>query len=413
MRLAIATLALALTGCGPGLPAAAPSASPPAPRGTIAIGVEAPLTGAEAVEGTPVLDGVRFAVGRQPVVGGFALTVRAFDNSVAGVHNAQRGRQNLELLAADQHVLGVIGPFNASVAVAAIPVSAAAHLPLVSPATSNPCLTRDLPFCAGLATRLRQGQPVSFFRVAGTDDLQGPVMARYARERLKLESVAVSSDGEIHGRLLADGFQAEFERLGGRVPVRTNFDPNLVPDFTGFLSQARQGGAQGVYFGGTVASRGCQLRAQMKEFFPVSTPELGGEGIALDRECLRLAGSNASNLQGTVVSVNADALPAARPVVAAFKKEFPNRQDYNVYTIPAYDAARALIAAIERAIEAAGGGLPSREQVRAQLAATRDFPGTTGRFSFDVNGDTTLRYVSVYETRGAPVDWVFVTQYAV
>jgi ABC-type branched-subunit amino acid transport system substrate-binding protein len=65
----------------------------------------------------------------------------------------------------------------------------------------------------------------------------------------------------------------------------------------------------------------------------------------------------------------------------------------------AYDAANALMAAIGRAVTDAGGGRPSREQVRAEMAKTKGFVGVIGTYDFDQNGDNNLRIVSIYETK--------------
>ena len=40
--------------------------------------------------------------------------------------------------------------------------------------------------------------------------------------------------------------------------------------------------------------------------------------------------------------------------------------------------------------------MPSREQVRAEMAKTKDFVGVMGTYSFDQNGDTTLEIMSVW-----------------
>jgi branched-chain amino acid transport system substrate-binding protein len=58
------------------------------------------------------------------------------------------------------------------------------------------------------------------------------------------------------------------------------------------------------------------------------------------------------------------------------------------YAVYGYDAAKAIIAAIERA------GKKDRAAVVEQLAATKDFSGALGTWSFDANGDTTLTTMS-------------------
>jgi len=60
-----------------------------------------------------------------------------------------------------------------------------------------------------------------------------------------------------------------------------------------------------------------------------------------------------------------------------------------------------VIAAIGRAIDDAGGRMPSRSQVLMETARTRNYPGAMGPIGFDGRGDTTLRLVTVFEWRSA------------
>ncbi len=391
------------------LSACAEPAAPPS-RGTIVIGADLPLSGTDGALGQPVLAGIRFAIQQEGRLRGYDVALAAYDDTVQGTHDPDAGVIDLRRLIANPQVLGVIGPFNANLAVAEIPIAARNSMVLISPATTNECLTKKFAYCEGLASRLHGDLPVSFFRVSATDDLQGPAMAGYAFTTLGLKRVAVISDSTIYGRSLADGFQDRYITLGGSITMRFDYDPTTQFEFSGVLQQARRAGADGIYFGGITANGGCKLRAQMADNMPAGAVELGGEGFALDAQCIQDAGLNAAGMYGTLVSVNAADVPAAASIVQQFRRAHPNPEDYSVFTFPGYDAARVLLAAIARAIDARGGTLPSREEVRAQVAATEGFPSTVGAVSFDAAGDSSLRYVSIYATRGVPLAWTYVTQ---
>jgi ABC-type branched-subunit amino acid transport system substrate-binding protein len=105
-------------------------------------------------------------------------------------------------------------------------------------------------------------------------------------------------------------------------------------------------------------------------------------------------------------------LPAAKPVLQAFTGAYSRSDDYGYFTLPAYDAASILIEAMGRAITSAGGKLPTRDQVRAEVAKTKNHRGALGLTSFDVNGDTSLRTLAVYASKGKPSDWKFVAHVA-
>lgn len=400
-----------------------------APQKMIKIGVDLPLTGGSGRAGTPALNGVQFFVERHATLDGFTVQIASRDDAVGGIDDPGQGERNMTILAADPLVAGVIGPFDSSVARSVIPVANVAHLALISPAVSSRCLTREPYLPAPLTpdraavscsaagflgpAQLRPTGTNNFFRLATTDELQGPAAADYAYKTLQLRRMAVLSDREAYGQALASAFTARFEKLGGSVVGHVDFDPAGSINLTAFMRSAKADGAQAIYFGGVTGNHGCVIRAQMASVFSAGekAPLLGGDGIAQDPDCVRNAGPNAVGIYATVPSATPDAIPTAQPVIAAFKAKHHNGADYGAYTIAAYDAAGVLYAAIDRAIKAAGGKLPSRDAVVAQLAATTAFSGASGTIGFDAAGDTTVRLVSVFESRSADpaAPWSFVT----
>ena len=402
---------------------------------TIKIGVDLPLSGDEGQAGTPALNGVRFFVRQHPTVDGFNVVVSARDDAINGLANPQVGAGNVQMFIADPQVLGMVGPFDSSVARAQIPAANQAHLAMVSPSTSSRCLTKE-PFLPAALTPTRAdiscktaGLPSpkdlrptgvnNYFRLATTDELQGPAAADYGYRYLHLLRVAVLSDHEAYGQALASSFVERFVRLGGSVVLQLDFVPSAQLDLTAFMQQAKREGAQAIYFGGVTANQGCVIRAQMASVFDAgeATPYLGGDGIAEDPACLRDAGTNAAGIYATVPAPNPEQLASARPVIAAFKAAYPNPSDYGAYTIAAYDATGVMYDAIDRAIKASGGKLPARDTVVAALAVTTSFQGALGTFGFDSAGDVNLRIVSIFEATGTdpqtPWTWVHAVDYSV
>jgi len=394
----------------------------------IRIGVDLPLSGSEGRAGTPALNGVQFFVHQHPTVDGFSVEVVPRDDVVGGLHDPAQGERNVKSLAADPLVLGVIGPFDSNVARLDIPIANVAHLALISPAVSSRCLTKE-PFlpaslsptrteitckAAGLPTpsELRPTGANNFFRLATTDELQGPAAADYGYKTLRLRRMAVLSDHEAYGQALAGGFMTRFTRLGGSVVAYRDFDPTASLDLKVFLRRAASDGAQAIYYGGVTANHGCVLRAQMASVFGFGemAPFLGGDGIAQDPNCVLNAGANAVGIFATVPAATADTIPAAQPVIAAFKARYGDPADYGAYTIAGYDSAGVLYAAVDRAIRAAGGKLPGRDHVINELSATAEYAGAGGTFGFDGSGDTTLRLVSVFESTSADpnAQWTWV-----
>ena len=102
---------------------------------------------------------------------------------------------------------------------------------------------------------------------------------------------------------------------------------------------------------------------------------------------------------------------SAKATIDDFKKAFTKEDDLGSYTFPAYDCAKILIEAIGRAIDDAGGKMPTREQVRAQVAKTKDYKGATGTYTFDADGDVTAPTMAFWQMKGTPAKWVFSSQF--
>ena len=384
---------------------------------TIRIGVDFPLSGAEGRAGTPTLNGVRFYVHQHPVLDGYHVEVSARDDAVNGVHNAKLGAQNVSALIADPLVMGIIGPLDASVARAAIPLANQAHLTMISPSTSNRCLTKEPFLPAGLSpsrvpiscqaaslpspATLRPTSTNNFFRLAATDELQGAAAADFSYKNLHLRRVAVLSDHEAYGQGLADSFRARFTNLGGLVVLYLDFAASGTADLGAFFKQAKGDGAQAIYFGGVTANKGCVIRAQMAAVFGAgaATPYLGGDGIAEDPACVRDAGSNAAGIYATVPIADPSRQAASQANATAFKAAYKSSSDYGPYTMLAYDATAILYDALDRAITAAAGKVPSRQAVVDNVALTGT--GANRPYGFDPAGDTTHPVVSIYEAQGS------------
>lgn len=418
MRTAIAMLALLTASACTG--GATPSTEPDA----VAIGVDLPLSGADGISGTATLHGIQYYVQKHPTVDGKEINLVIKDDAVKGTHNPERGAANVQALIATGGLLGIIGPLDSNVARAELPIANQASLALVSPSASDTCLTKDVFLPSSLnvtakditcsdasqltAKELRPLPTNNFFRLATTDDYQGPAAADYAYKALHKLKVAVMSDGEVYGQALASGFSIRFVMDGGSVVDHADFNPAPPPDYTTFLKKAKADGAQAIYFGGVTSNGVCSARAGMKGIFDASAPFLGGDGIAEDATCVSAAGAQAVGIYATVPAVNADSLPAALPTIGAFKSVFPGKTDYGAYTMAAYDATGLLVDAIHRAFAVLGGKFPTRVAVLAQVAAT-NYPGVIGPIAFTPEGDITAKIVSVYEAQSSDplAAWAF------
>jgi ABC-type branched-subunit amino acid transport system substrate-binding protein len=88
-------------------------------------------------------------------------------------------------------------------------------------------------------------------------------------------------------------------------------------------------------------------------------------------------------------------------VVADYRKAYPKTEPNASYIFAAYDCALIVIEAITRAIDAAGGSVPTRLQVLAEVAKGTFKNGVTGTYSFDASGDAVSPLMSMYKVQDA------------
>jgi branched-chain amino acid transport system substrate-binding protein len=365
-------------------------------KGTIKIGSDLPVC---TVGGQATQNGVQFAISQKNAAGGvegYTIQFQGFDDCRQAAYSADAGVENVQKMLGDNKFLGMIGPYNSAVAKAEIPIAEPQHFVMISPSNTNPCLTKDLPDCSYHPQDLRKGNANSYFRVVTTDDYQGPAMSAYAYTTLKSTKVGVLDDSTVFGVGIANTFEAKIKALGGST-LRKSYKKDQVSDFRSILLAFKSFGATSVYVGGTDDQNICIPRAQMKQI-GWDVPFLGGDGIETT-DCIDQATGNEANIWATSAGADATQIPGAAKTIADFRKAFPGPNDFGGYTMQAYDAANALMAAIGRAVKANGGNVPTREQVRTQMAATKGFVGVIGTYDFDANGDTNLKIVSIYQVQ--------------
>ena len=391
-------LAAALTACtnssSTTTTSTAGGSAEPAPAGqTIKIGVDLPVSGADASIGIPTQNGAVLAVeeaNKNGFAGGkFKLDTSLLDDAVQGKHDPAAGAQNVKTFIADSAVLSMIGPFNSNVAKSEIPLTNDAVLVQIAPSTTNDGLT-----VGDDAKKLRTAHPDTntFFRVCTRDSKQGASLAQIAAQRLKFKKAFIIDDNETYGKGLADVFEASFKQLGGTVLGHEHTTANQQ-DFKALLTKVKSLAPDVVFYGGTTSTGGGLVRKQMGDAGLGRTPYLGGDGIS-DDEFEKVAGDSANGAYMTAAAPDATKLPSAKSFLDAYKARFNG--DVGPYSANAYTAAKIEIAAIEKAIADNGGKMPTRADVRKYVAATKNFDSPIGKIGFDANGDTTAPILSLF-----------------
>lgn len=387
-----------LSGCS------APSQSLPTASGIIRIGVDLPLSGADASDGMPTANGVKLAIkdaNDSKLVAGFTLVADVRDDTVNGVHDPMRAATNFRTFIADPNDLGVIGPLNSNVAQTLIPLSNSYSLALISPANTSPELTKGT---QALALRKDHPLEITYFRVCSTDDIQGSAGATFAYRTLGTRRAYIMDDNQTFGRGVADQWASQFRSEGGIILGHDHAATGQT-DFHAMIGRAAASGADIVFFGGESSTGAAAARKQMAGTPLAQAPYASADGIQ-NQQFLDVAGPQAENSYATVASANAAALPTAANFMKEYQLEYGLQA--GAYSANAYVSTMVLVQAIASAARANQGAMPTRQQVLDQLRGTGNFSSILGLFSFDQNGDTTLKIISVWRVKQR--HWTFLMQ---
>lgn len=386
--------------------AACPAAAQQCPKGTLRIYASLTMQGADLSLSTGVKNGVEMAVAEAgSAVGGYCLEVLYLDNA-----SPQTGRwddaieaANANRAVADPQAIVYIGPNDSGVAAISIPITNRAHMAQLTAGATYPGLTRRIvgTTAPGEPWRYRPLALVNFFRPLSTDDVQGAAGATWAK-RLGAKTVFILNDDGTYGKGVANVFEATAKKLGLAIMGNQNVDWRR-PDQNAVLTRIIASGADLVYMGGVIHTGAEAIIRQMQQVGLVAPRVrfMGPDGLFVDEV---LTGTTCDAAAATEVRVTFPGLPPERmsgigaATYEQYKKIF--RQEPTAFALHAVEAARVAIDGIRRAaaeLDATSSLRDKRDAVRKSIAATRDFVGINGKWSFDDNGDIDIDTMSGFK----------------
>jgi branched-chain amino acid transport system substrate-binding protein len=296
-------------------------------------------------------------------------------------------------LASDPQVAAVVGTLNSSVAQSVAPVLAKANITQISPANTNPTLTRG----PKPDTDPKRVWP-TYMRVATTDAFQGPFAADYALDEGGFKSAFVIHDKKTYGQGLAEAFAKRFEEKGGTIAGRETVNPG-DRDFGAVVTQVIGSNADLVYYGGEYPAAG-PLAAQLKER-GFKGPLMGGDGIYAS-DFFKGAGDKGEGTLATSIGEPVSELETAQQFVKDYEAA-GFKESYSAYGAQSYDAANIIIQGLAKVLPNAQSVEAARPQIVEAISATSGYQGVTGEHTFDEYGDTSNRALTVYKATGK--DW--------
>lgn len=378
-KLSLLTLGVAttvLSGCNKKGPAKGEKES----LGGFKIAVIVPLTGPNASTGAEMANATELAIEEFNAAGGAdgvkAELIKRDDKS-----DSKEGVIAAKGVAQDDAVMGVVAHLNSGVY---LPASTTYHqegLVAISAAATNPEITA-------------QGFP-EIFRICTTDDVQGPLAAKYISEELKAQKVSILHDATQYGEGLAEQVKTTLEGMGVTVTGYASITPGEA-DYRGPLTDiVRTQKPDVLYFGGLYDEAGKLVR-QFRDLGGEAV-FMGGDGI-LGKDTVDVGGKAA---EGVIASIPGDRVtPNAKndTFKVAYEKRFNTPiQNYGPF---AYDVANILL---EAAKAAKKSGDITRESMLEAVKATK-FDGAAGHTEFDEKGDTKARTFTFFKVENG--DWV-------
>ncbi|WNG40542.1 ABC transporter substrate-binding protein [Archangium minus] len=330
----------------------------PADSNTILLGEVGSLTGAQATFGVSTRNGIDLAIKEANAAGGVKgkkIAVRVYDNQSKPEEAAQA---TTRLITQDKVVL-ILGEVASSNSLAMAEKAQSAGVPMITPSSTNPSVTEKGDY---------------IFRVCFIDPFQGFVMAKFARENLKAEQVAILQDNKSAYSIgLTDVFQRKFTEMGGKITTLESYSQGDT-DFRAQLTAIKKTKPQAIYVPGYYNDVGIIAR-QAREL-GLTVPLMGGDGW--DSEKLFELAGNA--LDGSYFSNHyspENPEPRVQKFIADYKAAYGSVPD--AMAALGYDAAKVAIAALEKAKDLSGPA------IRDAIGQTKDFPGVAGTITLDKN----------------------------
>ncbi len=386
---AILAGALGLSACGTnreeGGGAAAGGGACDTSKGTLVVGMVAPLSGPLSALGLGMRNSADLAIDQANQacsVPGYALTLQAEDDQGMPAIAANAATR----LASDANVVGVVGTLNSSTSQTVQPILQQRGIVQISPANTGTSLTQgenpDAP-ARGFET---------YFRVATTDAIQGPFAARYLVETAGKRNIAVIDDGKTYGAGLAAAFAEEAESLGATVVAREKVG-ELDTDFSGVITTIRALNPDAVYYGGEYPAAG-PLSGQLAAG-GLNIPVMGGDAL-INEEYVPLGG-RVGDLGTSPGAAPAD-LESAQQFITDY--EAANYSEpFETYGAFTYDSTNIIIEAVATSVGEGEWSEDTRPAVVEAVQAT-DVEAASGPISFDEFGDTTNKLLTVYVVEG-------------
>lgn len=328
---------------------------------TIKIGLNLELSGSVSAYGSAEKEGIQLAVDEINEAGGILgkkIELIEKDNKS---ENGEATSVAANLTSKDK-VVAVIGSATSGATKATIPNMTKAGVPLITPSGTDDSIT------------LTNGKVQEYvYRACFQDTFQGVILANFAQDNLKADSVIIIGDNSSDYAIgLTDSFKETYKGTIVKEETFTSGDK----DFQALLTKVKDLDYDAIYIPGYYSEAGLIIK-QAREM-GIDQPIIGADGFG-DEKLIDIAGEkNITDVYYTGhFSVNAPATDKVEPFIEAFKKKY-NKQP-SAFNALGYDSVYMLKQAMEDKNSA------DSAEITVGLSELNGFVGVTGEMTMDEN----------------------------
>ena len=335
----------------------APTGGVAAAAGEILIGMNTPMTGANAANGALWIKAAKLAEKQINAAGGIT------------------GKPIKLLIVDDQSTNpGALAAVNKSIeqdkVLALLGVTTSTQILAVSETIKQAGIPTLVGGSAVAVTR--QGNPW-MFRVRPDDSIVAQGMIKYIKEEMKLAKVGLLHDADAFGTGGGDLVE-RYAKENGLTVVKREKYAGTDRDFTAQLLALKTAGTEVLV---VYATAGPAIAVIQRQYRQIGSPyKFLGSPTSAQENTLNLSKEAAEGLVAMMDNVPGDAL---KKYAADYKKEY--NEELNTFAAFDYDALNILANAIRK-------GGEDRARVREALLATKGYVGVLGTYSFTPNGDS-------------------------
>jgi branched-chain amino acid transport system substrate-binding protein len=367
-----------------------------------------PLHGPDQARAVGIVNGIKLALKQAGgSAGPWAIKYISLDDSTAaaGRWDPVRCAASARRAAADPNAVYYVGEFNSGCSQVSIPILNQANVPQLSPDNTYVGLTTHDPGSApDEPSKYYPSGERTYLRISARDTVQAAALLTTMR-RDGCRRVAIANDQETYGHELAALMGSLKHRYGVRVVSSIGID-RTGRSYGAYARSLRTLHIDCFMFAGITASNAVLVTEDVAAAIPRARL-YGGDGICLrsftDPAAHGIPASIGRRFECTVLNLPLNTYPGGPAFRSAYEAEYgvSNPDPYAIYGYEAMKLGLDTIASL-------GSEGNNRPAVLKALLATNDRHSVIGTYSFDRNGDTTLRSYGLYKLKGRRGTLVFV-----